>query len=610
MIKNNAFYPYFILLLVSFTWLIFRLPFPLINETHFLITELKIVDQNNFNYFYLFIKSPIFLILDYFFHCPFLCIIIAIFFNFFSLFLLFYLVDKINYNKNLSLLSVIILSPLSFAIFSIFSKNLLNFISLQDLNLYLLSPGPAYDFGHYILSNRIFLFIFHLLAIFFFLINKRFLFFIFLFLLNVTHANSGFVISLIFFISFILLSITHKKYLIDSVYVLILTILATLKKIIQIYNLNIDYHSISNRYWYEALIKAEDDFSILYQINYNFSSIFLIFLLSIVIIFFSRKIITKDFISKKLLILFILPILIFLTMGLFESFSIKMNFFHLIDPIINLQLGYKLISFSYIPLVFLLSKIFFYYFNKYKKYHNFFIFLFFVFSVFIIFSLVYKKNNLLLSSKIIYNAFKVWKINNILEYFEINGIEYNPSFTSIFYLSKNKKVNYEGDVDYAVIKKIDDINSTNLILDKYYEKYNKYEVFKEIVLAIKTYIPSNSGIIIPPYLSYFRDALTEYNIFFVKKHDGNIMMGHKKIAIEGLKRMKLLLRSDFTEMPSQHSRLQEYQIRKRYKNIDKNNLLNLQKHYPEFNFILTEKSHNINNADLIFSNRYYNLYKF
>jgi hypothetical protein len=63
-------------------------------------------------------------------------------------------------------------------------------------------------------------------------------------------------------------------------------------------------------------------------------------------------------------------------------------------------------------------------------------------------------------------------------------------------------------------------------------------------------------------------------------------------------------------MPSQHSRLQEYEIRKRYRNIDKNDLLNLQKHYPEFNFILTEKSHNINNADLIFSNRYYNLYKF
>jgi hypothetical protein len=105
-------------------------------------------------------------------------------------------------------------------------------------------------------------------------------------------------------------------------------------------------------------------------------------------------------------------------------------------------------------------------------------------------------------------------------------------------------------------------------------------------------------------------VFTRKSFFFVKKHDGNIMMGHKKIAIEGLKRMKLLLRSDFTEMPSQHSRLQEYEIRKRYRNIDKNDLLNLQKHYPEFNFILTEKSHNINNADLIFSNRYYNLYKF
>jgi hypothetical protein len=215
-----------------------------------------------------------------------------------------------------------------------------------------------------------------------------------------------------------------------------------------------------------------------------------------------------------------------------------------------------------------------------------------------------------LSSKIIHSAFKVWKINNILEYFEINGIEYNPSFTSVFYLSKNQNINYEGVVDYAVIKKIDDMNSANLILDKDYEKFNKYVVFKEIVLAIKSHVSVNSGIIIPPYLSYFRDALTEYNIFFVKKHDGNIMMGHKKISIEGLKRMKLLLRSDFTEIPSLHSGLQEHEIRKRYKNINKNDLLNIQSHYPEFNFILTEKSHRIDDVDLIYSNKYYNLYKF
>jgi hypothetical protein len=298
-------------------------------------------------------------------------------------------------------------------------------------------------------------------------------------------------------------------------------------------------------------------------------------------------------------------------MGLFEYFSIQFNFFYLIDPIINLQLGYKLLSFSYIPLVFLLAKIFHYYLIKYNKYHDIsFYFLFFVFLFFAIFSLVYKKNNLLLSSKIIHNAFNVWKINNILEYFEINRIEYNPSFTSIFYLSKNHKINYEGVADYAIIKKIDDMNSVNIILDKDYEEFNKYEVFKEIVLAIKIHVPINSGIIIPPYLSYFRDALPEYNIFFVKKHDGNIMMGHKKIAIEGLKRMKLLLRSDFTEISSQHSGLQEHEIRKKYKNINNNDLLNIQKYYPEFSFILTEKSHRIDNVDLVFSNKYYNLYKF
>jgi hypothetical protein len=279
MIKSYDFYKYIVLFLVSFIWLIFRLPFPLINETHFLITELKTVNQNNFNYFYLFIKSPIFLVLNFFFHRPFLCIFIAIFLNIFSLFLLFYLVDKIICNKNISLLSVIILSPLSFAIFSILSKYLFVFVNLQDLNLYPLSPGPAYDLGHYLLSNRIFLFILHLLSIYFFLINKKIFFFLCIFFLHLSHANSGIIISLIFFISFLFLSIKEKKHLLDSVYILVLLFLVTLKKIIQIYNLNINYHAITNRYWYEALIKNEDDFSILYQVNYNFNVIFSIFLL-------------------------------------------------------------------------------------------------------------------------------------------------------------------------------------------------------------------------------------------------------------------------------------------------------------------------------------------
>ena len=151
--------------------------------------------------------------------------------------------------------------------------------------------------------------------------------------------------------------------------------------------------------------------------------------------------------------------------------------------------------------------------------------------------------------------------------------------------------------------------SNNLNINQTYEnKYGKVLAFESLISLIRNNLVAGSGVIVPPYLFHLRDTLIDYKIFFQEHHDGNIMMG-SFLATQGLmKRMQAVLGVTYTSLPLQTSKLNYTAMRYFYRKLDSNKAKLIASEFNDYNFILTEKNHNID-AKIIASNEFYNLYE-
>ena len=86
------------------------------------------------------------------------------------------------------------------------------------------------------------------------------------------------------------------------------------------------------------------------------------------------------------------------------------------------------------------------------------------------------------------------------------------------------------------------------------------------------------------------------------------MMG-SFLATQGLlKRMQAVLGVTYTSLPLQTSKLNYTAMRYFYRKLDSNKAKLIASEFNDYNFILTEKNHNID-AKIIASNEFYNLYE-
>jgi hypothetical protein len=114
------------------------------------------------------------------------------------------------------------------------------------------------------------------------------------------------------------------------------------------------------------------------------------------------------------------------------------------------------------------------------------------------------------------------------------------------------------------------------------------ERFADIVGAIRARVRAGTGIVIPPYLAYFRDALVDYPIFLQEHHDGNVMMGGPELFGLFGQRMVDLMGFDYEGMPSKHSHLNFTAMRNAYLALDQNRLARFSAKHPGYPLLLAE----------------------
>jgi hypothetical protein len=119
------------------------------------------------------------------------------------------------------------------------------------------------------------------------------------------------------------------------------------------------------------------------------------------------------------------------------------------------------------------------------------------------------------------------------------------------------------------------------------------EGFEHFVTAVRQGIPPGAGLYVPPYVEYFRDALPEHRIFFQEHHDGNLMRGAPRFAAFWCARMRDLLGFDYEGMPSKFSGLSFTRLRQAYLEIDGARARELRQRYPDFRYLITESAHGL-----------------
>ena len=117
--------------------------------------------------------------------------------------------------------------------------------------------------------------------------------------------------------------------------------------------------------------------------------------------------------------------------------------------------------------------------------------------------------------------------------------------------------------------------------------------FLDLIDVIRRHVPPGDGLIVPPYLRYFRDSLSQYPVFFQEHHDGNLMMGSPRFMRFWNTRMQDLLGLTYEGLPSKVSRLSYTVMRQAFLGLDDVSVSRLSATYPGYSYFVTEREHRL-----------------
>ena len=158
------------------------------------------------------------------------------------------------------------------------------------------------------------------------------------------------------------------------------------------------------------------------------------------------------------------------------------------------------------------------------------------------------------------------------------------------YVDESEIVRYPGERNLFRIYRLDQ-QQPQLPADSAAAERISEANFLALTAAIRERLPAGAGIIIPPYLRYFRDALVDYRIFFQEHHDGNLMMGSPAFLGFWQERMRALMGLDYEYLPSKVSGLNFTVMRRAYLAIDDAHAAALATSYPDYRYFVTERGH-------------------
>ena len=594
-----------VIITVQVIYWVYANPMPIVLESHFFASNIATSGTNVdiSRDIYSFLKTPIYYFLSDIYSKPYLFVLASFVVNIAFPIALFYFVYQLVSLVVPSVMAAMMLSPLSIGILN----------KVPYLNLESISVRTLYGFGDFILSVRVingFVSIFILYA---FVSKKYYLFYFLLILSFFIHPNSAVLMCIVLLIVSTILALYRiiKPNVIIGIF--ISGVIGVIPTLYSLYIFPSVDNLITNAEWYLNMINDEaDDFSILYQIAYKIESIISYLMLLIATYIGYSRIKNKHEMISTLWLLTVTPLLLFIFLLILEYLSVYYNNMTLIQPIISLQPGHKLLSYSFIPMIAIWGWIF----SGVALFRNNNSFILKsalgILVLFFIALIIPLKDNIHDEYNYAHRVFDYDSSDGYLVYLDSrNQIKEsgNPSVPTIYDISKDEITHYENQIDIFNIKKLDE-NQPSLVPDvEYNEHYNKFRVLKGLVLAIKKNVDLQSGIIMPPYMQKLRDLLVEYDLFFQEKHDGNLMMGSRKFATILLDRMRTLLGMTYNHIPGKTTGLSYTLIRQKYLSIDEEMLIGLKKKYPNYNVFVTESAHNLD-LNILYKDEFYTIYSF
>tara|TARA_X000000950_G_scaffold155782_1_gene190981 strand:+ start:10620 stop:12101 length:1482 start_codon:yes stop_codon:yes gene_type:complete len=483
---------------------------------------------------------------------------------------------------------------------------------------YTFEPSNIYGWDTFGDLPRYFFFFFNVASVYFFL-NKNKSIFAALFFLSLlfsfyAHPSNAVILSSIFFLTTIyyyLKSEISIRFILILIIVMILGVSPNLLKLSDLVVASV----IDNKLWYSLLIKNEsEDFSTLYIFTDELKRLiyYLIFccFLSIFSIISKHK---NYSLVLSLNVMMLSPFLLLSLCFLIEIASIYTNQFQFISFIIQLQPGLKLISFSYIPAIILLSLILKNYLldnlNIKVSYILTGVFLSLI-TLQLSFSLI-KHNEIKFHTRLFQQIVEI-KENKFYEMIRIYSRltnKGNPSLPTIYTLPGKEIVqDHSSSINLFKITYHENKFPKHKINKGFMNAYDKLEVYENLIKAIRSKITKGSKIITPPYLHTLRDSLIEYEIFFQERYDGNLMIGSKKIASIFHERMKSLLKVDYRSLPTPPTNLFNTYLRHEYLALNKSDILLMKEKYKDYSYLITESNHHLN-FPIIHKDQSYVIYK-
>ncbi len=575
-------------------------------DNYYYITK---VNENLLNdpltYSFQLLNTPSYFLLETFYDYPQLFFWSSFFVDLIFSIILFHLIYSFCKNYFLSLIIVMIFSPLFLAIFTkIFTD-----------------PGfrliHVFGYGSYILSTRYVLGFASLFSIFF-LFKKKYNYSIIFYSLSLmSHPSTALLLGLFLFITFFFIKLKFKYYI--NFFIGSLIGLSTiLVKLWKLESFDINVPLLSKKEWYLRLINDEpDDFSLLFLISEKPYELMIIISIVSIISFYIFRSTNIDKITKKILYSSLgLPIFFTIAFAIVELASSYFDNYFFIDPIIKTQAGNKILKFCNFPIVFsiaILCKDKVFNIKLFQEFSSLFRITILTSVIIIPLSIIYFNPVNFENKKILYNKLKSVEKNNFLAYLNARFFYYNDrTFGHETYFTKiieEKPKKIQNETNFFKIKKYNNkLYEMDEIIDENSKKYNSVEVYNHFVSIIKNYIPEKSSVIVLPYFLYIRDVLPNYNFFYLEKNDGNQALGSRLVASIISSRLKDLINVDHKELHSNFSPFLYSDLRRRYLKINDDKIVYLKNKYPEYKYFITESGHELN-YEKVFEDNFYIIYK-
>ena len=602
---SKNFYIYGLISLLSILSFSLVNRFPIPYELYYYITKVDpSLLSDPLTYSFQLLKTPSYYLIEPFYDYPKLFFWTSFLIDLIFSFVLFFLLKFITKNSLVSLITVFIFSPLVLAIISKF----------------FFDPGfrviHVFGYGSYIFSTRYIIGFVTLLSIFFLVKKEYNLSLIFYSLSLMSHPSSALLAGLFLLSTFLVIKINFKYY----VNFFIASFIGLMPIFIKLWNLrkiNVSSVSLDQKEWYLRLLHDEpDDFSLLFQLFEHPNSIIITTITVTIISFFIFKNTILDNTTKKIFYCSLfLPVFYYFSFVLIEFGSVYLDNYFFVDPIIKSQAGYKILKFTYFPMIFavgiilkdlkFLNKKSDILFSRIKP-------LFFICLIIIPLFLHFYNPTNFKNKKILLNELNSVKKNNYIDYLNARFFMYDDrtyGHLQFFHdLKLDKPDSIKEETNYFKIRSyIKSLKNHDQVVDQNSIKYNNVDAYNKLYSIIKTHVPEKSSIIILPYFLYLRDVFPNHNFYYLEKPDGNLSLGSKKAASIISERLKDLLDVDHKDLHLNFTFLYS-DLRSRYLKINDDKIIHLKNKYPEYKYFMTETGHKLNQV-ILFQDDLYTLYK-